>query len=154
MNNQVEACFQMIYLFMIKGIHGDFAAVAFNKTNNFRFLSLQQKILSVSLDKQSIHFCLRGRSHLKPWSLSSKIKARLLNAVIKYITFTLSAWLCMNQSLYEPIQNEKYRKKYLPHLHQLRPGKTKTHSVYTQFCSCDAQQMNTVNNKNASATVM
>lgn len=40
----------------------------------------------------------------------------------------------------------------LPRHYRLQPGKTRMHSVYTQFYSCDAQQMNTVHNENASAT--
>jgi len=39
----------------------------------------------------------------------------------------------------------------LPRRHQLQPEKTKMHSACIQFCSCDAQQMNTVHDKNVSA---
>lgn len=46
------------------------------------------------------------------------------------------------------------KKNDIPRQHQLQPEKTEMHSVYIQFCSCDAQQMNTVHYENASAIAM
>jgi hypothetical protein len=55
MNNKVEARFEAISIYLQwKWYMGNYAEAEMwnNTNNNFRFLSLQQKIHSVSLDKQ------------------------------------------------------------------------------------------------------
>ena len=46
----------------------------------------------------------------------------------------------------------RHEENDLPHHHQLQPGKTKMHSAYIRFCSCGAQQMNTVHQENVLVT--